>query len=64
MTDSISITTPGCAQRHIWRWRDGRGEDVLDAVAEEVPVAMRYNGQSFAVMMATPCDLHDFALGF
>ena len=64
MTDSTSITTPGCAQRHIWRWRDGRGEDVLDAVAEEVPVAMRYNGQSFAVMMATPCDLHDFALGF
>lgn len=59
-----SRTTPGCAQRRIWRWRNGQGEEVLDAVAEEMPIAMRYNGRSFAVMMATPCDLEDFALGF
>ena len=44
--------------------RDGTAIDRIDVLAEETPVALVYNGISHAVMMASPADLEDFALGF
>lgn len=46
------------------RWRDGGLESATELVADEVPVALVYNGISHAVMLASPQDLEDFALGF
>jgi FdhD protein/phenylacetyl-CoA:acceptor oxidoreductase accessory protein len=46
------------------RWVGGAATHSDETVAEEVPVALVYNGISHAVMLATPQDLEDFALGF
>jgi formate dehydrogenase accessory protein FdhD len=44
-------------------WPAAGGEGA-EWVAQEVPVALVLNGISQAVMLATPADLEDFALGF
>jgi FdhD protein len=46
------------------RWEAGHSESRVERIAEEVPIAIAYNGQAHVVMMATPADLEDFALGF
>ena len=53
--------------RKIWREADaGQGSlrDGTRTIPEETAVALTYNGGSYAVMMATPQNLRDFAVGF
>ena len=44
--------------------RDGSAEPIARSVPLERPIALEFNGIGYAVMMATPCDLADFAVGF
>src|SRR3546814_13422803 len=55
---------PGATGKQVLHRRHGRATETRDMVAAEVPVAFACNGEAFAVMMATPEDLEDFAFGF
>src|SRR6516162_11565747 len=61
----VSHCMPPAAQRVARRaWRNGASLLGERTLAEEVPVAFSYDGIAHAVLMATPDDLEDFALGF
>src|SRR6187402_1843142 len=45
-------------------WRDGSLAEGPRRVPEETALALTYNGGTYAVMMGTPHDLADFAVGF
>jgi FdhD protein len=48
--------------RQVWR-SDGVSEGTR-AIPEETAIALTYNGGTYAVMMGTPRNLRDFAVGF
>ena len=55
--------TDGAREGLRTRWREGVTDVGVRVLAEETPVAIVYDASTYAVMMATPADLEDFALG-
>lgn len=55
---------PPSLPAHRVAWRGGAAEHGSREVAEETAVAFSFNRTTHAVMMATPADLEDFAVGF
>jgi len=63
--ENIKNVTSSTGSRQLTLWkREDLQHPQSDEVAEEVPVALVYNGISHVVMMASPKDLEHFAMGF
>ncbi len=58
------LVPDGVRVAQVLAWRGAQAHEQPDWLAEEVPVALVFNGVSHAVMLASPADLEDFALGF
>ena len=64
LSDDAGLAHAGAQRVDVRVRRAGTVAEAQDWVADEVPVALLFNGISHAVMLATPLDLEDFALGF
>jgi FdhD protein len=65
----MSTSTPrmpetGSCELPVERWIRGSTTHTTDRVAEEMPVALVYHGVPHVVMLATPANLEEFAIGF
>jgi len=61
-TDTEALNSVGDFE--VVRHDNGETNAYVDRLAEEMPVALLYNGEPHVVMLASPQDLHDFAVGF
>ncbi|MDO9049663.1 MAG: formate dehydrogenase accessory sulfurtransferase FdhD [Methylobacter sp.] len=61
---SLELGWPSYQQSTVDRWRGEQHERQQDYIAEEVPISLIYNGVPHVVMLATPTNLEEFALGF
>lgn len=48
----------------VQRWKLGQVRETTDFVTEEMPISLVYHGVPHVVMLASPADLEDFAVGF
>ena len=64
LADELTNSAESLKQVSVLRVRDGEQTIANDVIAVEVPVALEYNGISHVVMLASPADLENFALGF
>ena len=64
LAHELTNSTESLKQVSVLRVRDGEQTITNDVIAVEVPVALEYNGISHVVMLASPADLENFALGF
>lgn len=65
--DAVPLQTApaaGRVLRDVQVCHGGDGVREKDWLVEEVPIELCYDGTAFAVLMATPTDLHDLAIGF
>ncbi|MDD5577959.1 MAG: formate dehydrogenase accessory sulfurtransferase FdhD [Methylobacter sp.] len=61
---SLDLGWPSYQQSTVERWQGVHHSLHKDYIAEEVPVSLVYNGVPHVVMLATPTNLEEFALGF